>query len=79
MKASGIRASQPPVDTNPPDILSEEGRSVCRQLGIHWNALVKVLEPTEPTGYRQGQPHRVGLARIASPWSAQGPAYDSAH
>jgi len=31
-------------------------RSVCRQFGIHWDTLVKILEHTEPPGYRQAQP-----------------------
>ena len=31
-------------------------RSVCRQFGIHWDTLVKILENTEPPGYRQAQP-----------------------
>ncbi len=31
-------------------------RSVCRQFGIHWDTLVKILEHTEPSGYRQAQP-----------------------
>jgi len=31
-------------------------RSVCRQFGIHWDTLVKILGHTEPPGYRQGQP-----------------------
>jgi transposase len=31
-------------------------RSVCRQFGIHWDTLVKVLEHTEPPGYRQARP-----------------------
>ncbi len=31
-------------------------RSVCRQFGIHGDTLVKILEHTEPPGYRQGQP-----------------------
>jgi len=31
-------------------------RSVCHQFGIHWDTLVKILEHTEPPGYRQAQP-----------------------
>jgi transposase len=31
-------------------------RSVCRQFGIHWDTLVKILEHVEPPGYRQAQP-----------------------
>ncbi len=31
-------------------------RSVCRQFGIHWDTLKKVLEYAEPPGYRQAQP-----------------------
>ncbi len=31
-------------------------RSVCRQFRIHWDTLVKILEHTEPPGYRQAQP-----------------------
>ena len=31
-------------------------RSVCRQFGIHWDTLVKILEHTEPPGYRQARP-----------------------
>jgi transposase len=31
-------------------------RSVCRQFDIHWNTLKKILEHTEPPGYRQSQP-----------------------
>ncbi len=30
-------------------------RSVCRQFGIHWDTLVKILEHTEPPGYRQAR------------------------
>ena len=28
-------------------------RSVCRQFGIHWDTLVKILEHVEPPGYPQ--------------------------
>jgi len=31
-------------------------RSVCRQFGIHWDTLIKILEHPEPPGYRQAQP-----------------------
>ena len=31
-------------------------RSVCREFNIHWDTLVKILEHTEPPGYRQAQP-----------------------
>jgi transposase len=31
-------------------------RSVCRQFGIHWDTLNKVLEHSEPPGYRRGRP-----------------------
>jgi hypothetical protein len=27
-------------------------RSVCRQFGIHWDTLVKILKHVEPPGYR---------------------------
>ena len=29
-------------------------RSVCRQFGIHWDTLIKILEHSEPPGYRLG-------------------------
>lgn len=31
-------------------------RSVCQEFDIHWDTLTKVLEHSEPPGYRQGQP-----------------------
>jgi len=31
-------------------------RSVCQQFGIHWDTLKKILEHSEPPGYRQGKP-----------------------
>ena len=31
-------------------------RSVCRRYGIHWDTLNKILEHSEPPGYRVGQP-----------------------
>jgi transposase len=31
-------------------------RSVCRQFGIHWDTLVKILGHPEPPGYRQTRP-----------------------
>ena len=31
-------------------------RSVCRQFGIHWDTLNKILGHSEPPGYRLGQP-----------------------
>ena len=31
-------------------------RSVCREFGIHWDTLAKILEHTEPPGYRQTRP-----------------------
>ena len=31
-------------------------RSVCRQFGIHWDTLNQILGPSEPPGYRLGQP-----------------------
>jgi transposase len=31
-------------------------RSVCREFGIHWDTLTKMLEHAEPPGYRQRQP-----------------------
>jgi transposase len=31
-------------------------RSVCRQFGIHWDTLSKILGHSEPPGYRLGQP-----------------------
>ena len=31
-------------------------RSVLREFNIHWDTLVKVLEHTEPPGYRQARP-----------------------
>lgn len=31
-------------------------RSVCRQFGIHWDTLNKILEHSEPPGYRLGKP-----------------------
>ena len=30
-------------------------RSVCRQFGIHWDTLKKILEHSEPPGYRLGK------------------------
>ncbi len=31
-------------------------RSVCRQFGIHWDTLSKILEHSEPPGYRLSRP-----------------------
>ncbi len=31
-------------------------RSVCRQFGIHWDTLSKILEHSEPPGYRLSEP-----------------------
>ncbi len=31
-------------------------RSVCREFGIHWDTLTKMLEHAEPPGYRERQP-----------------------
>ncbi len=31
-------------------------RSVCRQFGIHWDTLRKILDHSEPPGYRLGRP-----------------------
>ena len=39
-------------------------RSVCREFGIHWDTLVKMLEHAEPPGYRERQPRhkpKIGL------------------
>ncbi len=33
-------------------------RSVCRQFGIHWDTLSKILEHSEPPGYRLSEPRR---------------------
>lgn len=33
-------------------------RSVCRQFGIHWDTLAKILEHVEPPGYRQREPRK---------------------
>lgn len=30
----------------------ESKRSVCRQFGIHWDTLKKILKHSEPPGYR---------------------------
>jgi transposase len=31
-------------------------RSVCQEFGIHWDTLTKILEHSEPPGYRQREP-----------------------
>ncbi len=41
-------------------------RSVCRQFGIHWDTLVKILEHTEPPGYRQAINAKARMYRFLS-------------
>ena len=31
-------------------------RAACREYGIHWDTLQKILKHTEPPGYRRGEP-----------------------
>ena len=31
-------------------------RQACREYGLHWHTLTKILGHTEPPGYRQAQP-----------------------
>ena len=33
-------------------------RSVCREFKIHWDTLTRILEHSEPPGYRQSKPRR---------------------
>ena len=33
-------------------------RQACREYGLHWHTLTKMLEHTEPPGYRQARPRR---------------------
>jgi len=33
-------------------------RQACREYGLHWHTLTKILEHTEPPGYRQVRPRR---------------------
>ncbi|MCX5660575.1 MAG: IS21 family transposase [Planctomycetota bacterium] len=42
-------------------------RSVCREFGLHWDTLRKILEHSEPPGYRMQQPRKKRMLEAFQP------------